>query len=49
MPAIVITARLERVSLMPDCMEVPLVYLNSWHIGMPMISRTLHNGPDPGN
>lgn len=35
--AIVITAG-SGIAMMPDCMDVPLVYLNSWHIGMPMAS-----------
>jgi len=27
------------IALMPDCMNVPLVYLDSWHIGMPLFSE----------
>jgi putative glycosyltransferase (TIGR04372 family) len=26
------------VALIPDCMGIPLVYLDSWHIGMPLFS-----------
>ncbi|MGE3622613.1 MAG: TIGR04372 family glycosyltransferase [Bdellovibrionales bacterium] len=36
--AIVITAG-SGIAMMPDCMDVPLVYLNSWHIGMPLTSE----------
>jgi len=36
--AIVITAG-SGIAMMPDCMGVPLVYLNSWHIGMPLASE----------
>lgn len=27
------------ISQIPDCMDRPLVYLDSWHLGMPMASR----------
>ena len=27
------------IALIPDCMGIPFVYLNSWHIGMPMASQ----------
>jgi putative glycosyltransferase (TIGR04372 family) len=27
------------IALIPDCMNIPLVYLDSWHIGMPLFSR----------
>jgi putative glycosyltransferase (TIGR04372 family) len=27
------------VAMMPDCMDVPLVYANSWHLGMPLASE----------
>jgi putative glycosyltransferase (TIGR04372 family) len=26
------------IALIPDCMGIPLVYIDSWHIGMPMAS-----------
>jgi putative glycosyltransferase (TIGR04372 family) len=27
------------IALMPDCMNIPFVYLDSWHLGMPMASK----------
>jgi putative glycosyltransferase (TIGR04372 family) len=36
--SIVITAG-SGIALMPDCMSIPLVYLNSWHLGMPLPSE----------
>jgi putative glycosyltransferase (TIGR04372 family) len=27
------------IAFLPDCLGVPYVYANSWHIGMPMCSR----------
>lgn len=27
------------IAIMPDCMNIPLVYTNSWHLGMPLPSE----------
>lgn len=33
------------IALMPDCMGIPLVYLDSWHIGMPLFSASCISVP----